>query len=71
MQGQQGQGDITMVTDAENESFLKHPDRIGGPTDPFHSFRECVEMLFPGKFQDYSQHELYSALKMFSWEETP
>ena len=40
--------------DPTGDLFLKCPDRRGGPTDPMYSFEESVNLLFQGKYQDYT-----------------
>ena len=45
--------------DPTSELFLKNENRDGGPTDPVNSFIENVNLLFPDKYSDPSQHPMF------------
>lgn len=50
---------------------MRTEERSGGPTDPITGFEECVNLLFPGKFQSYTEHPMYDCLQRFSHKVTP
>lgn len=57
--------------DPTGEMFLRAENRVGGPTDPLVGFECSINLLFPGKFQDYTSHPMFEYISKFSFSKTP
>ena len=51
--------------------FLRAENRIGGPTDPITGYQDSVNLLFPGKYSEYTQHPMYEYISLFCFGATP
>lgn len=40
--------------DPTGEMFLRAENRIGGPTDPMTGFGDSINLLFPGRYVEFS-----------------
>ena len=54
LQNNQPEGNFKI--DPTSENYMRIEPRGGGPTDPIHSFDDCLSTLFPGKYKDQTQH---------------
>ena len=58
-------------SDPNSDMFMKVPEKLGGPTDPFTGFEETVASLFPSRYPDFTQHPMFVFLSQYSFKSTP
>lgn len=51
--------------------FLRAENRIGGPTDPLTGFESSINLLFPGRYTDFTMHPMHEYISKFSFGKTP
>ena len=51
--------------------FLRAENRIGGPTDPITGFEASINLLFPGRYPNFTSHPMHEYMAKFSFGRTP
>lgn len=51
--------------------FLRAENRVGGPTDPMHSFDSSLNLLFPERYRPDNPHPMQEYVEKFSFTRTP